>query len=132
MTQFLRVRASQCQLVIDCDYVQEVAIWHDANPPAEQTLWGDALLKGASLPDMLGLGEERIAAAVVLRDPLSGQAAMLLGVSEVVGLIDLPDDHFRLVLDEHSLSSCTRTAAFSPALDRVLLKLEVAALTSSG
>lgn len=125
MTQFLRVRADHCQLVIDCDYVQEVAIWHDANPPASEALWHDAVLTGASLPDMLGLTEDQITAAVILRDPQSGLPAMLLGVSEVVGLIDLPDDDFRLVLNDEGASSCTRTAAFSQELEGVLLKLDV-------
>jgi hypothetical protein len=53
---------------------------------------------------------------------------MLLGVSEVVGLINLPDADFRLVLDEQNASSCTRTAAFSQELGKVLLRLEVDAL----
>lgn len=128
MTQFLRVRADHCQLVIDCDYVQEVAIWHDAKPPAREALWHDTVLAGASLPDMLGLAEDQVTAAVVLRDPQSGLPAMLLGVSEIVGLIDLPDDDFRLVLNDEGASSCTRTAAFSQELDKVLLKLEVDAL----
>lgn len=125
MTQFLRVRADHCQLVIDCDYVQEVAIWHDANPPAKEALWHDSVLEGASLSDMLGLTKDQVTAAVVLRDPQSGLPAMLLGVSEVVGLINLADGDFRLVLNEQGASSFTRTAAFSQELEKVLLKLEV-------
>lgn len=125
MTQFLRVRANDCQLVINCDYVQEVATWHDPNPPAKESLWHDTVLQGASLPNMLGLAEDQVVAAVVLRDPQSGLPAMLLGVSEIEGLIDLPDDEFRLVLNNEEASSCARTAVFSKELDKVLLKLEV-------
>ena len=125
MTQFLRVRADCCQVVIDSMYVQEVAIWHGTSPPAREALWHDAVLEGASLPDMLGFADNQVTATVVLRDPESRMPAMVLGVSEVEGLINLSDDAFRPVLDKKSVSSCVRTAAFSDELQKVLLKLDV-------
>lgn len=131
MTQFLRVRADHCQLVIDCDYVQEVANWNDSSPPAKEALWHESMLEGASLADMLGFANDQVTAAVVLRDPQSGLPSILLGVSEVVGLIDLPDDAFRPVLDKGDVSSYAGTAAFSDELENILLKLEVDVLLRS-
>ena len=128
MTQFLRVRAERCQLVIDCDYVQEVAIWNDNMPPAKEALWHDAVLQGASLTEMLGLADDRVTAAIILRDPASRLPLILLGVSEIEGLMDLTDSNFRPVLNEQSASSYTRTATFSQDIGRVLLKLDVEAL----
>ena len=128
MTQFLRVRADCCQLVIDCLYVQEVGIWNDASPPAKEALWHDAVLEGASLPDMLGLPGNQVSATVVLRDPENEVPAILLGVSEIVGLIDLREHDFRPVLDGNISRAIARTAVFNPDLGTVLLKLEVAAL----
>ena len=128
MTQFLRVRADHCQLVIDSRYVQEVGNWHDASPPATETLWNDVLLQGMSLADMLDLPDKQVTAMVVLRHPDNGIPAILLGVSEIEGLIDLPGNSFRAVLDSEINRSITPTATFSTTLETVLLRLEVDAL----
>jgi hypothetical protein len=131
MTQFLRVRADHCQLVIDSRYVQEVDSWHDTNPPARETLWHDVLLQGVSLADILDLPDKQVAAMVVLRNPDNGIPAVLLGVSEIVGLIDLPMNSFHAVLDMQINQSITPTAIFSTALETVLLRLEVGALLTA-
>lgn len=128
MNQFLRVTAGPCTIVIDCRYVHEVDRWQDAGESHKHVLWQEHTLPAVSLAELLAQQDQSVTAAVILRDPDGQRPRMLLGVSQIEGLMDLTDSGFVPVLDSARQHPLVSDAAFDAGRNTVLLRLEVARL----
>lgn len=132
MTQFLHVSAGRYQLAIDAAWVQEVDAWHAQATWRDEAVWNDLTLPCISLPRLVGEDAEAVAGLVVLRDAATAAPLMMLGVSSIEGLVNLPDAGFRPVLSAHEEAVLPITSAvFCDDLARVLMRLDVARLGES-
>lgn len=132
MTQFLHVSAGRYQLAIDAAWVQEVGVWHSQATWRDEAVWNDLTLPCISLPRLVGEDAEMLAGMVVLRDVVTAVPLMVLGVSSIEGLVNLPESSFRPVLSvQEDVVLPINCAVFCDDLDRVLMRLDVARLGES-